>query len=133
MGLYDWVKIEDGLDTGLPGYDGDPTEVEWQTKTFSRPQLDVYKITQNRRLYKEDAEYEVRPEDERPRYDEEIGGFESEWEKAAGMLEKTREGWSDTNYHGILEFHKSINGEGFAYEAKFTNGELVELERVNRW
>lgn len=133
MGLYDQVRIENGLDIDLPDFDGDPSQVEWQTKTFSRPQLDVYKVTEDRRLLKEDAEYEVRPEEERPRYDEEIGGFESEWEKLAGILKKTHKGWSDTNYHGILEFHATVDGERYAYEAKFTDGELVEIQPVDRW
>lgn len=49
-------------------------------------------------LFKEDAEYELVPEEERPGYDEEIGGFENEFDKAWGCLRKIHHGWSDVDY-----------------------------------
>lgn len=133
MGLYDHVRIEDGCDIDLPGFDGDPATVDWQTKTFRPPAMEVYKITMDGRLFKEEAHYESVPEEERPMYDEEIGGFEDDWHKACGMMRKVHEGWSDTGYHGILEFHTHIDGEGHAYKAKFTDGDLVEVWRYERF
>ena len=133
MGMFDYVRLEDGLDIDLPGFDGDPTSVDWQTKTFRRPLMEVYKITMDGRLFKEEVHYKTVPEEERPRYDEELGGFESEWMRMVGSERKVHEGWTDTAYHGILEFHNHIDGEGFAYEAKFTDGDLVEITRVNRY
>ncbi|MFD1513483.1 hypothetical protein [Halomarina rubra] len=50
MGLYDHVRLEDGLDIDLPEFDGDPTTVNWQTKTFRPPRMDVYKITEVARV-----------------------------------------------------------------------------------
>ena len=95
--------------------------------------MDVYKITMDGRLYKEDARYESVPEEERPGYREEIDGFENDWERGRGMYAKIHDGWKDTDYHGILEFHAHIGGESYAYEAKFTDGELVEIARVERF
>ena len=113
MGLFDHVRIEDGFGFDLPGFDGDPTSVDWQTKTFKHPTMDVYKITKDGRLFQEDARHEAVPEEERPGYDKEIGRFENEWEKGWGMFDKVHEGWSDTNYHGILEFHRVVDGESY--------------------
>ena len=60
-------------------------------------------------------------------------GFEKPWQKAIGSIWKVREGWTDTEYHGVLEFHSHIDGESYAYEATFTTGELVAIERVQRF
>lgn len=133
MGMFDHVRIEDGLDTELPEFNGDSASIDWQTKTFRHPRMDVYKITMDGRLFKEDAHYENVPEEERPNYNEKIGGFESDLKKLAGSRRKVHEGWMDTTYHGILEFHRHVDGEGYAYEAKFTDGELVEITRIERF
>lgn len=132
MGLFDRVRIEDGLDIDLPEFDGDPTSIDWQTKTFRHPMMDVYKITMDGRLFKEEADYEIVPEEERPGYDDERGDFEHDWQKARGMLDKAHEDWTDTKYHGILELHRHVDGEGYAYESTFTDGDLVEITRVER-
>jgi hypothetical protein len=114
MGLYDHVRIENGLKIDLPEFDGDPTGVDWQTKTFRQPRMNVYTITMDRRLFKEKAYYENVPEPERPEYDDELGGFEEDWYRAIGSIRKVHEGWTDTDYHGILEFHHHIDGESYA-------------------
>lgn len=129
MGLFDYLCIEDGADIELPGFSGDPTAVEWQTKTIRRPALEVYKITMDRRLYREDAHYETVPEADRPHYDEELGGFEEDWQKTRGMLRKIPQGWTDTAYHGGFEFHTTVDDEWYSYEATFTDGDLVAIER----
>ena len=130
MGLYDDLTFEAGLNVGFPDFDGDPFDVTWQTKSIQRePLRDEYKITANGRLLKEDAEHEIVPEAERPGYDEEIGGFENDLEKMRGMLRKIHNGWTDTEYHGTFEFHNSIDGSYVSFEAKFTDGALVEITR----
>lgn len=127
MGMYDTVEIEDGVDVSFPGLDTAPTRIEWQTKTFRRPALEVYKVTMDGRLYKEDADYETVPEEDRPGYDEERGSFENDWQKGWGMLNKVREGWSDTDHHGILEIHSVVDDEYISYDLKFTDGTLVDI------
>lgn len=82
--------------------------------------LDNYKITAEGRLFREDVEYEHVPEEERPGYDEGIGEFESEIERVRGSVRKIHHGWSDTEYHGTFEFHRTIDDDYVSLEAKFT-------------
>jgi hypothetical protein len=131
MGLYDTVRIDESH--VLPGFSGDPAAVEWQTKELARqPVMDTYRITASGQLLKEDCHYEEVPEAERPRYNEELGGFEKDYEKMFGMLSKVHEGWADTEYHGIFEFHSVVDGEYTSFKAKFTDGELVEFQQNDR-
>lgn len=133
MGLFDRLTIEDGLGAALPGFDGDPTAITWQTKSIDRPAMRNYRIPMERRLVRERTRTETATEEERPRYDESIGGFEYEFERGYGMLETIHLGWVDTEYHGVVEFHRHIDGEGYSYEATFTHGDLEEIERGDRY
>ena len=91
------------------------------------------------------------------RHDQEIGGFENEVERGRGSRKKIHKGWSDTEYHGIFEFHRTIDGDYCHFsrelldiiercdttessgsrwkphyvslDAKFTDGQLVEITR----
>lgn len=89
-------------------------------------------VTTDWRLYRDDARHETVPEEERPLYDEEIG-FEDDWQKTSGILRKVPEGWTDTAYHGTFEFHASVDGEWYSYEVTFTDGDIVDVERGDRW
>lgn len=131
MGLYDTVKFEAGLEIEFPDIGVDPFEVTWQSKSISRyhPALDTYRVTEDGRLFKEDAELEFVQEEERPWYDEAIGGFESSVAKMIGSLREVHHGWEDTEYHGIFELYASIDGEFVSVEAKFTDGHLVAITR----
>jgi len=131
MGLFDRVTFEDGLDVEFPDIGADPFEVTWQTKSIARhePMMENYKVTANGRLFKEEAEYEHVPEEERPGYNEEIDGFENEFERGRGSRKKIHQGWSDTEYHGVFEFHRTIDGDYVSLDAKFTDGQLVEITR----
>ncbi len=132
MGLYDRLTFEDGLDVQFPPLEADPFDIRWQSKSIGRryPALENYKVTVDRRLFKEDAEYEHVPEEERPGYDPDIDGFENSFEKYHGCIRKVPLGWSDVDYHGTFEFHRSIDGEYVSLEAKFTDGQLVETTRT---
>lgn len=132
MGLYDHLAIEDGLDTSFPGLGADPTRVAWQTKSIGRPYMGRYKVTMDGRLYEADIDVEYVPEEDRPMYDEEQGGFESELHAAAGMFSESVEGWTDTGYHGVVEIHASVDDEFFSYDLKFTDGVLVDVTRNER-
>jgi hypothetical protein len=109
MGLFDRFTFEAGLDVESPDLGADPLEVTWQTKSIARhePMLENYKATAEGRLFKEDAEYEHVPGEERSRYNEEIGGFETEIERARGSGKKIHQGWSDTEYTGYLSSTES--------------------------
>lgn len=131
MGLFDRLTFEDGLEVEFPELGADPFEATWQTKSIARhePAMENYKVTVSGRLFQEEAEYEHVPEEERPGYNEEIGGFENEFERGRGMIKKVHQGWSDTEYHGIFEFHRTIDGDYVSLDAKFTDGQLVEITR----
>ncbi|MFC6787125.1 hypothetical protein ACFQFH_14950 [Halobaculum halobium] len=131
MGAFDRLRFEDGLAIEFPGIGADPFEITWQKKSITRhnPLMENYKITNAGRLFKEDTDYEHVPEEERPHYDEDAGGFESPLMRAAGSLQKVHHGWSDTDYHGIFEFHRTVDGDYVSLEAKFTDGRLVEITR----
>lgn len=132
MGLYDRLTFEDGLDVAFPDIGADPFEITWQSKSIPRrqPMLENYKVTADGRLFKEEAEYEEVPEEERPGYDEDIGGFEHEFERGRGSIQKVHQEWSDTAYHGTFEFHRTINDEYVSLKARFTNGQLIEITRT---
>ncbi len=129
MGMFDRLRFEDGLDVAFPDIGADPFEITWQTKSLARhqPVLENYKVTAEGRLFREEAEYEHVPEEDRPGYDEEIGGFESEIERGRGSMRKIHHGWSDTEYHGRFEFHRTIDGDYVSLEAKFTDGQLMNI------
>lgn len=119
MGLYDRLVFEDGFDLEFPGLATDPTTVTWQTKSIHRPMMDRYKVTSEGRLYKELAHYEVT-------------SGESDDDSVREILPRRRRvhrGWTDVDYHGIVEFHTSLEGCYVSYEARFTEGTLVELTR----
>ena len=131
MGLYDRLTFEDGLGVSFPDIGVDPTDCSWQSKSITPPlpMLETYKITSEGRLHKEVAEYERVPEHERPHYDDELGGFESPLLEFVGSTRKIHRGWSDVDFHGIFEFHRTVDGEYVSLEAKFTDGQLVEITR----
>ncbi len=131
MGLYDRVTFEDVIDVAFPDIDADPFAITWQTKSIARhqPMMENYKITAEGRLFEENAEYKHVPEEERPEYNEEIGGFESPIDTMRGSRRKIHHGWSDTAYHGTFECHTAIDGDYISLEAKFTDGQLVAIPR----
>ena len=120
MGVYDRIEFDEDLDTELPGFEGDPSEIVWQTKSLQEPLLETYRVSEDGRLLKEEVEYE------------EVEGEERE---APGDLPnlpkrgKVHLDWSDVEYHGIFEFHRIVDDEYRSFEAKFTDGKLVEITR----
>ena len=141
MGMIDHVEIEEGVD--LPEFPNDPTQPGWQTKSFQPCDMTVYKITEDGRLLEEEWHLEDVPKEERPYpdADEEKEPFKA----LAGSMEKVVDGWSEREYHGILNFYDSVVlGEGktrldddvqpvwFEYNATFTHGELEDVQRVPR-
>jgi len=133
MGLFDKLTFEDRLEIGFPEIGAEPIAMTWQIKSLPDGflMMENYKITAERRLFKEQAEYEQVPEEERPGYDETIGGFANEFERWRGSMKKTH-GWTDTEYHGTFEFHRTIGGKYVSLEATFTDGRLVDISRNPR-
>jgi hypothetical protein len=141
MGTFDIVI----LGFSLPDA-GAADVTQWQTIDFLDPHLRKYKITANGRLFRERERYEDRSDPQFP-----IGICE----RLAGSMTPIHEGWEDVHFHGILNFYgdkhsgetRSISfapetlgkdilhpepAEWFEYNAKFTDGQLVSIERVLR-
>lgn len=119
MGLFDTVIPE----FQLP--DADAVNVDWwQTKDFDDPYMENYKITSDGRLLHEEVHYEDHSDKNAP-----PGSFES----ILGCMTPVHERWVDLNFHGILNFYGTAkpSGEWFEYNAKFTDGTLVSIERLH--
>jgi hypothetical protein len=131
MGLFDRLTFEDGLDVAFPAIGADPFDITWQTKSIARhpPMMDTYRVTSGARLLKEAAAYERIPEADPPEYNDEVGGFASEIDAMRGAITKVEQEWSDTEYHGTFEFHRTIDGDYISLEATFTDGQLVAITR----
>lgn len=123
MGLYDTIDLPDGLE--LPAFDHDPTAIDWQTKSIDRPNRGTYRITVDGRLLEEEFHRESVPEEERPYYGTEQ--WDSPLGKMAGSLQHVHEGWTERQYHGVVEFHASIEALDsiVSFETRFTEGRVT--------
>lgn len=139
MGMFDILIVE------VPLPDAGAAEVrEWHTKDFADPFMENYKITADGRLLHERIHLEDRSD---PQYS--IGSNK----RFVGCSTRIHEGWDDVHFHGILSFQGDENSgetrlisftadgvgkdlfhpepaEWFEYKAKFTDGQLVSIERV---
>jgi hypothetical protein len=139
--MFDIVIVE------VPLPDAGAAQVrEWHTKDFLDPFMENYKITPDGRLLHELMHLEDRSDPQYP-----IGSIE----RLAGSATRIHDGWRDVQFHGILHFHgDKYSGETrlisfapetlgqdllhpepaewFEYNAKFTDGQLVSIERVVR-
>lgn len=106
MGMFDYIHCKKPLPDGWV-----PDEL--QTKDFDEPYLERYTIDDDGRLYKEAVRYDTGQGNER----------------------------TDTNWHGYLRFYGSEGDVNTMHEpgsdyrwheylAKFTDGNLVEIEQV---
>lgn len=125
MGLFD--RIELPADLSLPDLDADPSTIEWQTKTIGRPVMRRFRLTRDGRLLQEETHSETIPEEERPYYGTD------KWEEFhfVGSIRTVHEGWTERRYHGLVEFHASLDERFASYEARFTDGRLTALRDVS--
>lgn len=143
MGLYDTIILEDGV--SLPEFpeEGDPRDLEWQTKSIGRPSMRTFKITKGGRLLRKEVERREMTQEEMDEYAQEKG-YESwkAWEEADTPLNEPLETWkytvdsqwwADHNMHGTFEFHasgKRVDGYDdfyWSYEARYTEGDLDKI------
>jgi hypothetical protein len=124
VGFFDNIKLSSIIN--LPEFEGNILKTEWQTKDIQDPCMDTYLIKDNR-LIKICHEWEEVPMGERV--------------NVAGMnvpLIRPKKTWEeDTNYHGKFNFYTMIQEPGdtgkdvwYEYQAKFTDGELVNINIV---
>lgn len=126
MGFFDNINLD--LTTPLPEFEGDPALVEWQTKDIQDPCMDTY-VIKNNRLIKICHEWEEIPLTERV--------------NVMGMqvpLIRPKKTWEeDVNYHGKFRFYTNIYNKDkdgkeiqtwYEYEAKFTDGEMINIRII---
>jgi hypothetical protein len=124
MGMFDYLFIDTNM---LPISDEEKIiigdESEWQTKDFDNVMTEIY-ITNDGELKINQWEYEVVPKEERPHPDGDgIAGL-------AGSLRRSNEELETIPYHGYVNFYNSINREWYEFRAKFTDGKLIEIKRM---
>lgn len=129
MGLFDYVRCQVPLPDGFDG--------ELQTKDFDCPYLETYTITNDGRL----LERYVSDRQPVPESEWEYAGDPDPLHKIWHEQSKCKSIYADrdTNFHGVLNFYgcagdrKDGTWEWHEYNAKFTDGKLVSIERdMNR-
>lgn len=126
MGMFDYLFIDTKM---LPVSDEEKIiivdEPGWQTKDFENVMTEIY-ITNDGELKINRWEYEVVPKEERPHPDDDgIAGL-------VGSLRRSNERLETIPHHGYVRFYTSISGKWYEFNAKFTDGKLVEIKEEKR-
>lgn len=125
MGIFDYVRCEVPLPDGFSG--------ELQTKDFEDPYLETYTIKKDGRLTKRYVERREPVPESEWKYVGATDALEQLWHEQSKTKPIFAE--SDINFHGMLNFYgtsgKREDGsyEWHEYNAKFTDGKLVEIAR----
>ena len=118
MGMYDNLQISTSK---LPLSDTEKLAIgenpDWQTKDFDC-MMSMAKITDDGRLRYLTLEYD---------WDE---NAECKLTGKKGALVTKDEKWVDIEHHGYVNFYTSVNNIWYEFNAKFTDGQLVSIERV---
>ena len=124
MGMFDYLFIDKNM---LPISDEEKIiigdEPGWQTKDFDNVMTEIY-ITNDGELKINQWEYEDVPKEDRPFPDDDgIKGL-------FGSVRRSNENLETIPHHGYVNFYSSINREWYEFNAKFTDGKLVEIKRI---
>lgn len=127
MGLFDFLKVE----VDLPDLTKEQIEnIKFQTKDTDEQYLVTYRISPEGRLLEPQIKYGTVPEDERPYCKDKPPEERTVVDKFIGSQSCTVIAEKDLNYHGWLNFYGSIGDDWFEYNAKFTDGKVVEIQRI---
>jgi hypothetical protein len=125
MGMFDYLFVSASL---LPLTDEEKLvikdDTEWQTKNFDRELTEVY-LTNEGDIKINRWELETVPKEERP-FPNETG-----FREIFGSLRRANERLESVTYHGIVNFYTHVEGSWIEFNAKFTDGKLVSIEREN--
>ena len=121
MGMYDNLKIATSM---LPLTDSEKLSIgencDWQTKDFECI-LSTAEITHDGKLKFLTFKHE---------WDETIKSEMFEFIGMGGLVIKDKK-WIELNdYHGYVNFYTSVNNIWYEFNAKFTDGQLVNIERI---
>jgi hypothetical protein len=122
MGMYDNLKISTNK---LPLSDSEKKSIgenaDWQTKDFECI-LSTAELTDDNKLRFLTLKYD---------WDENAESALGKLTGKKGALVTKDEQWIELNeYHGYVNFYTSVNNIWYEFNAKFTDGLLVNIERV---
>lgn len=121
MGMFDNLKISTDK---LPLSDSEKKSIgenaDWQTKDFECI-MSTAEITDDGKLRFLTFRYE---------WDENVKSGIFELTGKMGGLVTKDEKWIDIQHHGYVNFYSIINAIWYEFNAKFTDGQLVSIERV---
>lgn len=121
MGMYDNLKISTSK---LPLSESEKIAIgenpDWQTKDFECI-LSTAKITDDGKLRFLTFKYD---------WDENAESALGKLTGKKGALVTKDEQWVDIAHHGYVNFYTSVNNIWYEFNAKFTDGQLVGIERV---
>jgi hypothetical protein len=125
MGMFDGLEINVDL---LPISTEEKEKLReynprWQTKDFDCTLTTVY-ITDEGSLLISRWEYAEVPKEERP-YPNETGTL-----GLAGSIKRVNQRLEPIDFHGYANFYADVEEEWYEFTAKFTDGKLVQIERV---
>ena len=126
MGMFDYLFIDTKM---LPVSDEEKIiigdEPGWQTKDFENVMTEIY-ITNDGELKINQWECETVPKEERPYPDDDgIAGL-------VGSLRRGNIKLETIPHHGYVNFYTSISKKWYEFNAKFTDGKLVEIKEEKR-
>lgn len=117
--MFDRVEVDSDVD--LPGFEGDPADPDWQTKSLGHPGLRLFRLTDEGRLARTHHESEEIPDDEID-------------EDRIGHRRRVVDEWDETieDFEGRFTFYTLRDGEWVEFLATFEDGEMVSIESVDR-
>jgi len=121
MGMFDNLKISTSK---LPLSDSEKKSIgenpDWQTKDFECI-LSTAEITDEGKLRFLTFKYD---------WDENAESAMFQLTGKKGALVTKDEEWIDIPHHGYVNFYSTVNTIWYEFNAKFTDGQLVSIERV---
>lgn len=148
MGVYATVEIESGVD--IPDFPGDPQEADWQSKIGVDPYNGPYRITDDGRLLRQQETRREKTDEEKREEAAEYGfdtwadykeaveavdifeSMDNGWPPFVREQTVDEEWWGDHNQHGTVRFRTRHDGVRYAYEARFTKGDLDDIVLIDR-
>lgn len=122
MGMFDEIKCE------YPLPDEEMQNETFQTKDFHNA-MDHYTITKEGRLIWHKTRYEEVPEKER-KYHGTPKWEENPIYQLMGSMRSIPVANIDVQHHGVIRFYTSKVDGWFEYEAKFTDGQVIDIKRI---
>lgn len=104
MGMFDYIRIESHL---LPISEAEQVDIELEDAAFQTKDLECHLNM-----------YQITPDGSLILVNEMYDDFQY------------RESHKEVKYHGYLNFYSDVFGTWYEFQAKFTDGKMVEVKRL---